>query len=357
MNIRFLIALLALFSLSTVSAAQQADRTIFDGLSFSAEALEVSIETDLASLIDNRKTEDYQKAVFSFENASGTLEVHEIKVKPRGKFRRSVCDFPPVKLNFSKDRLLSSGYIAEYDKLKLVTHCLDDKFVSKENVAKEYLAYRLYNELTPKSYRAQLVKITYIDTKNRISRIKRYGFILEDTDEMAHRAGGKECEECLNVPKEGLSLADENRMAVFQYMIGNADYSTPMMRNVKMVTPYMGSGIIPVPYDFDFSGLVAPSYALPNSDYGLVSVKQRVFLGEKVDAAILAGTLEEFRNKRAAMQAIVNGFKLLSRQGREEVLQYLDTFYEEAEAILSSSPVQHELRAQAVKDSVQNSLR
>lgn len=348
MTNRLLSTLMAIIGLSTLGFAQD-KQTIFDAL-YSPEIIEVNIETDLSNLIDNRKQDEYQYAIFSFENAAGELEQHDIKLKPRGKFRRKICDFPPVKLNFSKDRLMERGYIAAYDKLKLVTHCIDDKYASKENVAREYLAYQLYSLVSDKSYRAQLVELTYIDSKDRVSRIKRYGFILEDTDEMAHRAGGKECEDCINVPANERSLKDEHLMAVFQYMIGNADYSTGMMRNVKMVRPYTGSGVVPVPYDFDFAGFVDPSYAIPNSDYGLVSVKQRVYLGNKVDSITLATTLEHFLSKREAMENEVKDLKLLDRQGRTEVLRYLETFFKEAESILKGSPVRGKLQQQALKE-------
>lgn len=349
MNMNIHIAIAALFGLLLGSAPlAQAQQTIFDEL-YSSEMLEITIETDLTNLIDNRKEDEYQRGTFTFDNHSGEAETHDIKLKARGKFRRKVCDFPPIKLNFSKGRLLERGYLAEYDKLKLVTHCLDDNFASKENVAKEYLAYKLYSELTDKSYRAQLVKITYIDSKKKISRIKSYGFILEDVDEMAHRVGGNKCDECINLPANQLSAKDENIMAVFQYMIGNADYSLSMARNLKFVQPYTGGGVIPVPYDFDFAGLVAPSYAIPNADYGLVSVKQRVFLGNRTDSAMLSATLQLFVSRRSAMEDLVDDLKLLSRQGRGEVRRYLDSFYEEADAVLRGSPQLQPLRQQALR--------
>ena len=347
MTNRLLTTLMAITGLSVLGLAQD-KQTIFDAL-YSTEIIEVSIETDLSNLIDNRKQDDYQDAVFTFERQDGTTEVHEMKLKARGKFRRSVCDFPPVKLNFSKGQLMEQGYVSKYDKLKLVTHCIDDKIASKENVAREYLAYRLYNLVSDNSYRAQLVRVNYIDSNDKVSRIKRYAVLLEDTDEMAHRLGGEECEDCINIPAQEQSGADEHKMALFQYMIGNADYNTRMLRNVKMVRPYAaGAGIIAVPYDFDFSGFVDPSYAIPNSDYGLVSVKQRVFLGNKVDSALLASTLQHFVAQRQAMIDEVDNSKLLSRQSRGEVTRYLETFFKEANNILSGSPLKEKLQQQAL---------
>ena len=153
-------------------------RTIFDQL-LQEDILEVTLEADLTELIENRNTEDYLPAVFTFEDMEGGRHTQEIKVKPRGKFRRRVCNFPPLMLNFSKAQLEDQGYIREFDKLKLVTHCIDDKFESKEQVMKEYLAYKMYNELTDASFRVQLVNITYVDTRTG-GKKRQMGFLIED---------------------------------------------------------------------------------------------------------------------------------------------------------------------------------
>ena len=50
------------------------------------------------------------------------------------------------------------------------------------------------------------------------------------------------------------------------------------------------------------------------------------------------------------MEREINNFKLLDRQNRTEVLRYLDTFYKEAENILSGSPLRETLQKQALRD-------
>src|SRR5690606_9238581 len=111
-----------------------------------------------------------------------------------------------------KEKLVGEN-IKPHNKLKLVTHCLDDKNDGQENLLKEYLAYKLYNELTDQSYRVQLIRINYVDTKGKVSKIRRYGIIIEDTDEMAERLGGEECD-CLNPGKEQLDARLEGIHAV-----------------------------------------------------------------------------------------------------------------------------------------------
>ncbi|MCB0585368.1 MAG: hypothetical protein KDD06_08605 [Phaeodactylibacter sp.] len=324
--------------------------TIFDHL-FRNDVLEFTLETDLAELIENRRTEDYLPAVFTFKDAKGQEHIQEIKVKPRGKFRRRICNFPPLMLNFSKGTLEKEGYIPEFDKLKLVTHCIDDKFESKEQVMKEYLAYQLYREITGLSYRVQLAKVTYIDSKGSLSNIRRYGFVIEDTDEMARRLGGEECEDCRGLSSAELAQRAENQMAVFQYMIGNTDWDLNMIRNVKMVKPRDGGAVIPVPYDFDFAGLVDAPYAIPNSDIGQLTIRQRVFQGRKVSRQLLEDTLRLFLAKKSELMATVDGFRELGRDTRRNIGKYLETFFRDAEEVLNGGQPQDPSLLQAIEES------
>ncbi|MBK9492182.1 MAG: hypothetical protein IPO07_27855 [Haliscomenobacter sp.] len=58
----------------------------------------------------------------------------------------------------------------------MVTHCIENKTIGNEQLLKEFLTYRLYNLLTDKSYRVQLIQITYVDSNGK-DKEKRYGFL------------------------------------------------------------------------------------------------------------------------------------------------------------------------------------
>lgn len=304
-------------------------KSIFEILS-REDVLEITITTDLTNLIENRRTEDYFPATFTYPNEQGTEITRNIEVQLRGKFRRRVCDFPPVRLKFAKKDLESEGLRTSFNKLKLVTHCIDEKNIGNDNLLKEYLIYQLYAKLTPNTYRAQLVKITYVDSAGKASKIKRYGILLEDTDEMAERLGGKELE-VMNTSKDSISAKDEATMAMFEYMIANTDWTTEMLRNVKLVLPKGSAKAIPVPYDFDFSGLVNASYAIPLSEKGLLSMRDRLYLGHFKDQALLRQTLAHFIQQKETVLQTVKSFKLLSAESREDVLNYLQSFYNAVE--------------------------
>lgn len=305
-------------------------KTIFDMLVRPGEVLDITITTDLKSLIEERRTEDFQDAKLIYKDLNGNEIIKDMEVQPRGKFRRRVCDFPPVKLKFPKKKLEAAGLNREFNDLKLVTHCIDEKSIGNEYLLREYLAYELYSELTPNSYRVQLVKITYEDSEGRMGKIKRYGFIIEDTDEMAARVGGLEFEQ-MNVSADSISVKDENIMSLFQYMIGNADFNTVMLRNVKLVKPESGGKSIPVPYDFDFSGLVNASYAIPQGDMGLTSIRDRLYIGNPVSQETMRGTLGYFLAKKSSLLGKVENFTLLSRDARIDITNYLKTFFESVE--------------------------
>lgn len=324
--------MLCLLSGYLVSASAQA-QTIFQSLNREG-LLEITVKTNLTELIENRKRDTYQAAELIYENRNGEEVTRSIKVKPRGKYRRRVCAFPPIKMKFPKKSLQGEGLIEDFNTLKLVTHCLEDKPLGNANVLKEYLTYELFNELTDKSYRSQLVKVTYIDSEKKVRKIKRYGIILENTNEMATRLGGIECEDCMGTPANMIAPNEENLMSVFQYMVGNADWNMAMMRNVKLIQPVSGGKLIPVPYDFDFAGLVNASYAIPNSDYGLLSVLQRAYIGFPGSDATFQRTLTYFISKQKQLLNKVKQLKGLNRDEKNAIDHYLNAFFDQAADLL-----------------------
>lgn len=308
--------------------------TIFETL-MREGVLDITLETDLGELINNRRRDDYQPAMMSFKTQEGVAVRHQIEVMPRGKFRRRICDFPPVKIKFSKKELLAAG-LKKHNNLKLTTHCMDDKEAGNYSVFREYLAYKLYNALTPNSFRVQLVRITYVDTNGQVSKLKRYGFLIEDDEELAERIGGQVCD-CLNSGSDKLAAYDEALMSVFNYMIGNEDWSLSMVRNLKMIEQAGSSKILPVAYDFDFSGLVNAPYALPSTDFNQRHIKDRDYLGLETDPATLQTALQHLREKKGELYKIISSFKLLPAEYRLEMRDYLESFYQTIQTLPADS--------------------
>jgi len=314
------IALLAVMLFGQTGFAQ---KSIFEVMSHK-EVLSVTIEANFAAIDSSRRSDDKHKAILTFEDEAGVEQTWNIKLKNRGNFRRMKCEMAPLKVEFKKKDLKAAG-LAKYDDMKLVTHCVSSKMEAKALLQKEYLTYKLYNQVTDYSYRVQLLKVNYVDTQTG-KKTKHWAFLIEDTAELRNRIEATaKVENHLNLPRDTFHDGLLKIASVFQYMIGNADWDLNVGRNVKYFIK--NDKVIPVPYDFDFSGMVNASYAIPNPNFGIASVKERVFLGFKEDAEHLRSTLAFFKTKRLALLETVNEFSALDISRREEIIYYLDSFY------------------------------
>ncbi|MCB0704728.1 MAG: hypothetical protein KDC34_05435 [Saprospiraceae bacterium] len=319
----FLICLLPTFGHSETRIS------LFDQVWLQEDVLEVELVTDLDGLLTENENMEYQKASVRFSSEDGLISSWDIKVKARGRYRYRICDFPPLKLNFKKGDLTDAG-LAEFDSYKLVTHCFDDEAEAKDNVLREYMAYRLYNLVTDQSFRVQLVKITYKDDTDPRIIESRWGVLIESTDEMAQRIGGKEVE-LLNQPIEAFDTQAEHRMSVFQYLIGNADYDLTTVRNVKLVKMEATGKLVPVPYDFDFSILVGANYAVANNNVGQYRVEDRVYLGFVHPEGEIRYMDKFYQSLRSDFEDLIRQSDMVKRSNRQYMLKVIEGYFENIE--------------------------
>ncbi|MDH3223364.1 MAG: hypothetical protein OEO23_06580 [Gemmatimonadota bacterium] len=250
----------------------------------------------------------------------------QVRFRPRGNFRkqRSTCrDMPPLRLNFATDEVEGTVFEGQ-NRLKLVTHCRDgDQY--EQNVFEEYLAYRLYNAVTDESFRVRLVMVTYLDPEEGESATHP-GFLIEDEERMAERLGGT-IEVLEQIHPLRYARGRETRVSVFQYMIGNTDFSQVESHNVVIVRTGEGE-LLPIPYDFDWSGLVSARYARPNETLGIRNVRQRLYRGVCHQGLAAESALAPFRAlpaRTAELYAEMEGWEEDSRKQADE---YLREFFE-----------------------------
>jgi len=212
-------------------------------------------------------------------------------------------------------------------KLKLVTHCQTRRSQYQQYLLQEYLIYRAYNLMTDKSFRVRLVKITYADSQERDDPFTRYGFILEDEDKMAERLGGKILE-VENVHPDLTDYELSNRLAIFQFMMGNSDWSIPGLHNIKLIrldgepTPYA------IPYDFDWSGIINTRYAKPDPFLNIRTVRQRLFRGFCRDPEVFRDEFAFFNKQKKDIYALYRELSPpLEENELEQATGYLDEFY------------------------------
>ena len=305
-------------------------KSIFETLQYK-DVVGVIIETDLDSLINYRNRDTYQKGTFSYANEKGKVFNHKIKLRPRGKFRRRICDFPMIKIDFPKKVLKEHGY-TKHDDYKLVTHCLNNALAAYENIAREFLAYKLYNILSPNSYQVQFLYFTYIDTKEKIDPIQQIGFIIEDTAELEDRVFGEVRKETAGLLQDSFDIEQHDFVALFQNMIGNTDWTAyPIPRNVKAIKYDDEDKYKLIPFDFDFSGLVSSPYAVPRISLNQRNIRQRIFQGISKDPTILQPTVAHFLSKKKYILRTIKRYKFLSKQSKKDVLNYIESFFENLE--------------------------
>jgi hypothetical protein len=118
-------------------------------------------------------------------------------------------------------------------------------------------------------------------------------------------------------------------------MIGNSDYSVAGRHNIKILgMPGFGSqGYTPVPYDFDYSGIVDAYYAIPGDKLGIKSVTERYYLGPCSDEPLLRSTIEYINQHREDILQMVNDFEYLDIKKRKQVFNYLEEYFDLAEKV------------------------
>lgn len=349
---RLLVAVLALWlSFSPLANAEQdAPASKLPAPLFADHTpLEVTIEAPLTTLINERPDKEYLEGKFRFTDEDGSEKTFDVKFRGRGNFRLrdSTCSFPPVRLNFRKKQVKDTLFDGQ-DKLKLVTHCQQQKPSFEQFMLREYLAYRILQLLTDKSFSVRLLHINWVDTEGRNSRVK-YGFVIEDDGDVAKRNGMKPVKRG-NLKHVDLDPVDENLVNVFMYMIGNTDFSLvqgPPGDNCCHNSALMGMSddppYTPLPYDFDFSGLVNAPYATANPRFHLRSVRSRLYRGQCSNDHLLPQTFQRFLDNRDAIYALVDGLEMFSSNSRRLTIRYLDSFYY---AITTPETIQLEFLAQ-----------
>ncbi len=289
--------------------------------------LAITLETDFRYLGRNKQKREYQDAVLTYQYNDTVVVTREIEVKARGNFRMENCSNPPLKLNFPKKKA-KLKQLQEFDKMKMVVNCKGYK-TYEQYVLAEYLVYKTYNILTPNSFRVRLIKVTYIDSSGKRKSSSGYAFLIEDIDQLAQRMGGVEMDRTKLSPNmmkpEAVVLND-----VFQYMIGNTDWSIPALHNMKLVklNDFSEPNPYPIPYDFDYSGIINTSYAIPHESLPIESVRERLFRGMCHSEEEYAQAFQVFTEKKDAIYQVYEEFDLLDEKFKKGMLDYLDDFYE-----------------------------
>lgn len=289
--------------------------------------LHITLTLDLKKYQRERHKGEYMPVKFLYQlNDSVQLEKN-LRMKARGEFRRSHCHMAPFWLNVrSVDE--KNEQIQNIKRIKIVTHCRGSKDY-EDYVLKEYLCYRIYSIISQVSFRVRLVRMTYVDTGRKNKVTEGWAFMIEPEVMLGERYEALVVKND-NIPTTQVRPFELDVMVLFQYMIGNPDFSVSGRHNIKILgLPGFGTaGYTPVPYDFDYTGLVNAYYALPNEELGIKSVRERYFLGPcRTDAAYVAA-IEHINQFREEIIQLVNEFEFLNQKAKKDMTRYLEEFFE-----------------------------
>lgn len=290
------------------------------------EPLKIELTFNYKKILKDKRLDSYHPATVKVNGLEDSPIEQEIGIKARGNFRRGFCHMPPLKLDFDiGDK--SSSPLRSLGSLKLVTYCkISTAF--KSYILKEYLTYKLYNQVSDYSFRVRLAEITYIDARGKRKPATRFGFFIEDIDDLADRNG------CVEIEPQGVatSYIDQEelmRVHLFEYMIGNTDYNLGNLHNLKVIRSKDVSNeeLILVPYDFDYSGMVNTVYAVPNEVLNIESVTDRLYRGKCPDSRIFGKVRLEFMNLKDAFITTIDEFPDLDQSSKREMRHFLEEFY------------------------------
>lgn len=300
--------------------------------------LDATLTGPFDRLFEDKEASEYQP--FLLQSGGVT---HSIKVRLRGKSRRRVCEFPPLRLNFSKPETGQTVFAGQ-DKLKLATHCRNyDR--GEQDMLEEYLAYRILNVLTDYSLRVRLLKWDYQDSEQQLpdGASPRLGFVIESLEEFAARTDLSPVT-LPGVPVGRYDLEHANMVYVFQYLIGNPDWSLlkaedeeGCCHNVELLE--RDGQIVFVPYDFDLAGLVNARYAFPDRSLRIRRVTQRLYLGICSDREAMRRAIRAVGGRREEILGLVQAVPGLEPGNAETAEKYLRRYFEMAadeEALLDT---------------------
>ena len=150
--------------------------------------------------------------------------------------------------------------------------------------------------------------------------------LLEEEKQMAKRNGAIPVKRQLR--PEQAETGSFLTMSVFEFLIGNTDWSVQFMHNVKLIAADSHSHPEVVPYDFDMSGIVNTPYAQPAEELGMYSVRQRRYRGYCIhDMQTFDQVLGLFNSKKTEIYDLYTNCSLLDAGYIRSTISFLDDFY------------------------------
>lgn len=306
--------------------ADSVPRRAPDRLFEATQPLDLTLKADFGAINKNRGNDKPDHpGVLSYVSAAGDTVALDVQLHTRGHFRLARCQYAPLKVAFNKEQTAHTTF-AHQGSLKLTVQCRGGQSYANY-LLEEYLIYQIYNLFTDRSFRARLAHVTYVDATGKHEPERRPAFFVEDDDRMARRNNAKVLEQ-KGVTQDELDFDQTALAMVFQYMIGNTDFAVTALHNIVLIQDSI-SIVYPVPYDFDWSGVIWTPYAQPDSRLEIQNVRQRTFRGTCRSPQELGIVFARFNGLKDSIYALYRGMAAEGLEAKriQQALEYYDEFF------------------------------
>lgn len=288
-------------------------------------AISLYLTQDWKQIEKHKKDKVYQSAsVRMITTAMDTITI-PAKVRTRGNMRLQICSLPPLKVKFEKSDL-AAHQLSPLNELDLVQPChATEQYY--QYILKEYLAYKLWELVSPAYFRTQLVQLHYTNPDGTEAHDPSYGFFVENAEELVVRLGGRRNKTPV-ISNNAVDKQPMLRVALFEFMIGNTDWFIQNRHNLEFVVIPGHPLLVPIPYDFDYSGLVGATYAAHHESLGLTSINSRYYQGWCYKEAEVEKELSAFRAQKENILAMPYRIQGLSEKSADQSREFLAAFFE-----------------------------
>jgi len=319
-----LIAMIIFIFINTYLFGQIPANSLFS----TQDPLHIQLSISTKDIRQSKRDSTYLSNMLYYGNVSGKLDSIKAGLKGRGNFRFKACYFAPLWIKIKKNN--ARGTVFEGNqKLKIILPCNSPESYNAL-ILKEYLCYKLYEEITPYAFHTRLadIKLTVRDKRNKIYKLK--GILLEDIDEVATRFHAKSLSQVFLSPSV-INDTTAVRFELFQYMISNTDWSLVHQHNIKLIVQDK-TKIIPLIYDFDMSGLVDAPYAVVSQVDGesldVKSVTDRLYRGYCRSPETMQFVRQEYISKKEKLLALSDQLEgQLADKEIKDIKNYLGDFF------------------------------
>jgi lipopolysaccharide export LptBFGC system permease protein LptF len=180
--------------------------------------------------------------------------------------------------------------------------------------------------LTPYSYRVRLLRMTIVQGGNQLQTVP--AFMIENDDELANRLGLRREDNHFGHTADDFYKLSEPTTAFFQYFISNGDWSIQTGQNLKLYRTE-DEKLVPIAYDFDFSGWVGAPYARKRYADGRLDLQDQEYNSMTEAEAKHRAVREDFLTHREAITRLVKKHRDLKR--------YVKQFFQKIETRLKAT--------------------